>query len=78
MPGSRRRQPVRFLVFSASLRRDSFNTRLAELAAAAIEAAQAGSRGRWRPFPADHVDQQRRGRRRPVGADRAQYVTLTW
>jgi len=38
MPGSRRRQPVRFLVFSASLRRDSLNTRLAELAAAAIEA----------------------------------------
>src|SRR5580700_3547547 len=38
MPGSQRRQPVRFLVFSASLRRDSLNTRLAELAAAAIEA----------------------------------------
>jgi len=38
MPGSRRRQPVRFLVFSASLRRDSLDTRLAELAAAAIEA----------------------------------------
>jgi len=37
MPGSRRRQPVRYLVFSASLRRDSLNTRLAELAAAAIE-----------------------------------------
>jgi chromate reductase len=38
MPGSQRRQPVRFLVFLASLRRDSLNTRLAELAAAAIEA----------------------------------------
>jgi NAD(P)H-dependent FMN reductase len=38
MPGRPRRQPVRFLVFSASLRRDSLNTRLAELAAAAIEA----------------------------------------
>jgi NADPH-dependent FMN reductase len=38
MPGNRRRQPVRFLVFSASLRRGSLNTRLAELAAAAIEA----------------------------------------
>ena len=38
MPGSPRRQPVRFLVFSASLRRDSLNARLAELAAAAIEA----------------------------------------
>jgi hypothetical protein len=38
MPGSPRRPPVRFLVFSASLRRDSLNTRLAELATAAIEA----------------------------------------
>jgi chromate reductase, NAD(P)H dehydrogenase (quinone) len=32
------REPVRFLVFSASLRGGSLNTRLAELAAAAIEA----------------------------------------
>ena len=47
MPGSQRRQPVRLLVFSASLRRDSLNTRLAELAAAAIEAAWSdGDRGR--------------------------------
>jgi NAD(P)H-dependent FMN reductase len=38
MHGARTREPVRFLVFSASLRRGSFNTRLAELAAAAIEA----------------------------------------
>ena len=38
MPAARPREPVRFLVFSASLRRGSFNTRLAELAAATVEA----------------------------------------
>ena len=38
MSGGRLREPVRFLVFSASLRRDSLNTKLADLAAAAIEA----------------------------------------
>src|SRR5437870_19016 len=38
MPGGRLREPVRFLVFSASLRRGSLNTKLADLAAAAIEA----------------------------------------
>ena len=43
MPGTARRQPIRFLVFSASLRQGSLNTRLAELAATAI---QAGSRSR--------------------------------
>jgi NAD(P)H-dependent FMN reductase len=32
------REPVRYLVFSASLRKDSLNNRLAELAAVAIEA----------------------------------------
>ena len=32
------REPVRFLVFSASLRADSLNSRLARLAAATIEA----------------------------------------
>jgi chromate reductase len=32
------REPVRYLVFSASLRKDSLNSRLAELAAVAIEA----------------------------------------
>jgi hypothetical protein len=31
------REPVSFLVFSASLRKGSLNTRLAELAASAIE-----------------------------------------
>ena len=36
--GSRPREPVRFLVFSASLRRGSLNSRLAELAAACISA----------------------------------------
>ena len=34
----RAREPVRFLVFSASLRRESLNTRLAQLAAVTIEA----------------------------------------
>jgi chromate reductase len=38
VPAARLREPVRFLVFSASLRLGSLNTRLAELAAAAIEA----------------------------------------
>jgi chromate reductase, NAD(P)H dehydrogenase (quinone) len=38
MSGGRLREPVRFLVFSVSLRRDSLNARLADLAAAAIEA----------------------------------------
>lgn len=38
MSGGRLREPVRFLVFSASLRRDSLNTKLAGLAATAIEA----------------------------------------
>jgi chromate reductase, NAD(P)H dehydrogenase (quinone) len=36
--GDRSREPVNFLVFSASLRADALNTRLAELAATAIEA----------------------------------------
>jgi NAD(P)H-dependent FMN reductase len=39
MSGGRLREPVRFLVFSASLRRGSLNTTLAGLAAAAIEAS---------------------------------------
>ena len=37
MAGGQHPEPVRFLVFSASLRRGSLNTRLADLAAAAIE-----------------------------------------
>ncbi len=36
--GQRPREPVRLLVFAASLRRGSLNARLAELAAACIEA----------------------------------------
>ena len=36
--GAERREPVRFLVFSASLRADSLNSRLAGLAATTIEA----------------------------------------
>ena len=38
LPASRDREPVRFLVFSASLRAGSLNSRLARLAAATIEA----------------------------------------
>lgn len=38
MGDGRTREPVRFLVFSASLRRESLNTRLARLAAATLEA----------------------------------------
>jgi len=38
MSGGRLREPIRFLVFSASLRRDSLNTKLADLAATAVEA----------------------------------------
>jgi hypothetical protein len=34
MPADRLREPVRYLVFSASLRRGSLNTKLADLAAA--------------------------------------------
>jgi chromate reductase, NAD(P)H dehydrogenase (quinone) len=37
MSGGRLREPIRFLVFSASLRRDSLNSKLAGLAAAAIQ-----------------------------------------
>jgi chromate reductase len=37
--GNQAREPVRFLVFSASLRRGSLNAQLADLAAAAIEAS---------------------------------------
>lgn len=37
-PGAQKREAVRFLVFSASLRQGSLNTRLAELAAITIEA----------------------------------------
>ena len=37
MPGGRLREPIRFLVFSASLRRGSLNSKLAALAAVAIE-----------------------------------------
>ena len=39
MSGGRLREPIRFLVFSASLRRDSLNTKLADLAATAVEAS---------------------------------------
>ncbi len=39
MNASRSREPIRLLVFSASLRRESLNTRLAQLAAATIEAS---------------------------------------
>src|SRR5437867_10079558 len=38
MADNRRREPIRFLVFSASLRRQSFNSELARLAAVTIEA----------------------------------------
>jgi hypothetical protein len=38
MPADHLWQPIRYLVFSASLRRDSLNSRLAHLAAAVIEA----------------------------------------
>jgi len=38
MADNRRREPIRFLVFSASLRRESFNSELARLAAVTIEA----------------------------------------
>ena len=38
MSGGRLREPIRFLVFSASLRRESLNSKLAGLAAAAIAA----------------------------------------
>jgi chromate reductase, NAD(P)H dehydrogenase (quinone) len=37
MPSDRLREPVRYLVFSASLRQGSLNTKLADLAAAAIK-----------------------------------------
>ncbi len=52
------RQPVRFLVFSASLRRDSLNSRLAELAARTI-AANGGEvdRAAMREFDAPSYDQ---------------------
>ncbi|HUD39637.1 MAG TPA: hypothetical protein VMR14_22255 [Streptosporangiaceae bacterium] len=33
------RQPIKILIFAASLRRSSLNSKLAELAAAAIEAS---------------------------------------
>lgn len=36
-PQTSQREPVRFLVFSASLRKDSFNTKLAKLAASIVE-----------------------------------------
>ena len=39
LPVPNRREPLRFLVFSASLRHGSLNTRLAELAARAIVAS---------------------------------------
>jgi hypothetical protein len=42
MSGGRLREPIRFLVFSASLRRGSLNTTLAGLAATAIEANGGG------------------------------------
>jgi chromate reductase, NAD(P)H dehydrogenase (quinone) len=38
MADNRRREPIRFLVFSASLRRESLNSELARLAAVTIEA----------------------------------------
>ena len=55
------REPVHFLVFSASLRESSLNTRLAELAVATIEANGGDvDRGRMRDFdcPSYDLDQQ--------------------
>ena len=37
LPRNRKREPLRVLIFSASLRTDSLNTRLAHLAARTIE-----------------------------------------
>ena len=59
--GSRGHQPVRFLVFAASLRAESLNVRLARLASKAIE-EHGGivDQGAWRDFvcPAYDQDQQ--------------------
>jgi chromate reductase, NAD(P)H dehydrogenase (quinone) len=49
---------VRFLVFSASLRRDSYNTRLASLAASILEEKGAGvDRASMRDFECPFYDQ---------------------
>jgi NAD(P)H-dependent FMN reductase len=56
--GAPAREPVRFLVFSASMRTGSLNTRLAELTAAAIERNGGRvDRGTMREFDAPSFDQ---------------------
>jgi chromate reductase len=70
-PSDERRRTVRFLVFSASLRADSLNTRLADLAATCLE-ANGGTvdRGFMRDFdcPSYNFDVQS-GEGFPSGAD---------
>ena len=69
--GRRSREPVRYLVFSASLREDSLNTRLARLAALAIE-ANGGEvdRAEMHDFDAPSYDADlQRDRGFPAGAE---------
>lgn len=63
---------VRFLVFGASLRRDSYNSRLAELAATVLEEKGAGvDRATMRDFECPFYDQDLEGSTgMPVGAVR--------
>ena len=64
------RQPISLLVFSASLRAGSLNTRLAELAAATIE-ANAGEvdLASMREFDCPSYDQDRQAHGFPAGAE---------
>ncbi len=72
MTGAASREPVRFLVFSASLRSGSLNTRLATLAAAVIEANGGGADGAsMRDFDAPSYDADAQDNDGfPAGADR--------
>jgi NAD(P)H-dependent FMN reductase len=71
MPDNQPRQPVRLLVFSASLRRESLNTRLADLAATAIEAGGGEvDVAAMRDFDAPSYDQDvQRAEGFPAGAE---------
>lgn len=70
-PSPTHREPVRYLVFAASLRADSLNTRLARLAGQVIE-RQGGTvdRGSMAEFDAPSYDQDRQQREGfPPGAE---------
>jgi NAD(P)H-dependent FMN reductase len=56
MPADRLREPVRYLVFSASLRRGSLNTKLADLAAASASTHYPCVKRAWVEYLGEHPE----------------------